>query len=148
MLGTLGSHAFSIMQPSLEYALRRPLGFRVWRALTQLIVLNKPGNRYSPDLASWVEGLLSDAEALRDKSLYPGRSLDLELAISIPSDWSPASNDWAGNALRTRAANRSATVESAVRPPRASGKGPWLTRTSTATESRRPQLAHCRVRDA
>ena len=110
MLGTLGSHAFSIMQPSLEYALRRPLGFRVWRALTQLIVLNKPGNRYSPDLASWVEGLLSDAEALRDKSLYPGRSLDLELAISIPSDWSPASNDWAGNALRTRAANRSATV--------------------------------------
>jgi hypothetical protein len=110
MLGALGSHAFSIMQPSLEYALRRPLGFRVWRALSQLIALNKTGNRYSQDMQSWVQGLLGDAEVLRDKSLYPGRSLDLELAISIPSDWSPASDDWAGNALRTRAANRNATV--------------------------------------
>jgi hypothetical protein len=110
MLGTLSSHAFNIMQPILEYALRRPLGFRVWRALTQLIALNKPGSYYSRDLQSWVEGLLGEAEALREKSLYPGRSLDLELAISIPSAWSPASNDWAGNALRMRAANRSATV--------------------------------------
>jgi len=82
----------------------------MWRALTQLVALNKPGNRYAPDLQSWVEGLLGEAEARRDKSLYPGRSLDLELAISIPSDWSPASDDWAGNALRARAANRSATV--------------------------------------
>jgi hypothetical protein len=110
MLGTLGSHAFDIMQPILEYALRRPLGFRVWRALTQLIALNKPGNHHSQDLQSWVQGLLGDAEALRDKSLYAGRSLDLELAISIPSDWSPVSDDWAGNALRMRAGNRSATV--------------------------------------
>jgi hypothetical protein len=110
MLGALGSHAFSIMQPSLEYALRRPLGFRVWRALSQLIALNRTGNRYSPDMQSWVRGLLGDAEVLRDKSLYPGRSLDLELAISIPPDWSPASDDWAGNALRTRAANHNATV--------------------------------------
>ncbi|HTU08902.1 MAG TPA: hypothetical protein VMG13_25365 [Trebonia sp.] len=110
MLGTLGSHAFDIMRPALVDALGHPLGFRMWRALTQLVALNRPGNRYAPDLRSWVEGQLGEAEARRDKSLYPGRSLDLELAISIPSDWSPASNDWAGNALRARAANRSATV--------------------------------------
>jgi hypothetical protein len=53
---------------------------------------------------------VGDAEARRDKSLYPGRSLDLELAISIPPDWSPADDDWVGTALRARAANRSATV--------------------------------------
>lgn len=110
MLGTLGSHAFDIMRPTLVDALGHPLGFRMWRALTQLVALNRPDNRYAPDLRSWVEGLLGDAEEYRDKSLYPGRSLDLELAISIPSDWSPAGDDWAGDALRTRAANRSATV--------------------------------------
>jgi hypothetical protein len=110
MLGSLGSHAFEIMQPTLEYALGQPLGFRMWRVLTQLVALNRPGSRYSRDLRSWLEGLLGEADVLRDKSLYPGRSLDLELAISIPSDWSPADDDWAGNALRARAANRNATV--------------------------------------
>ena len=110
MLGSLGSHALDIMRPSLEYALRQPLGFRMWRALTQLVALTRPDSRYSRDLRSWVEGLLREAEVLRDKSLYPGRSLDLELAIGIPSDWSPADDDWAGNALRARAANPNATV--------------------------------------
>jgi hypothetical protein len=110
MLGTLGSHAFDVMQPMLEDALRHPLGFRVWRAITQLVKLSKPSSRYARDMRLWVEELLGEAEALRGRSLYPGRSLDLELAIGIPSAWSPASDDWAGNALRARARNSAATV--------------------------------------
>lgn len=110
MLGTLGSFAFDIMQPILEVALKRPLGFRVWRAVTKLVQLSRSESNYEDDLRSWVSQLLGEAEELRNISIYTGRSLDLELAISVPSDWSPADNDWAGAALRARTRNPNATV--------------------------------------
>jgi hypothetical protein len=110
MLGTLGSYAFDIMRPALEDALKHPLGFRIWRAITKLVQLSKPGNRYRPSLQPWVLGQLKQAESLRAKSAYPGRSLDLELAVAIPPDWTSAQGDPVGAALRARADNASATV--------------------------------------
>jgi hypothetical protein len=110
MLGTLGSFAFDIIRPRLEYALMHPLGFRVWRAITKLVMLSKPTSRHTGDLRKWVEQLLGDAEELREKSIYQGRSLDLELAISVPSEWSPPNRDWVGAALLARANNPKATV--------------------------------------
>jgi hypothetical protein len=110
MLGTLGRYAFDIMRPALAYALAQPLGFRIWRAITELVLLHKPGSRHTRDLRIWVEQLLGDAEELRRKSIYPGRSLDLELAVSIPSGWSPPERDWVGEALLARANNSGATV--------------------------------------
>ena len=50
-------------------------------------------------LRAWVEGLIRDFEALRDRSLYVGNSYDLELALAIPAAWSPPGNDWVGAAL-------------------------------------------------
>lgn len=109
ILGTLGDYAFDIIKGALEYALTQPLGFRVWRVVSQLVVLSKRAGR-APDLKRWVRQLLGEAEELRDKSIYPGRSLDLELAIRVPSAWSPPSQDWVGEALRARAYNPGATV--------------------------------------
>jgi hypothetical protein len=110
MLGTLGSYAFDIMKPALEDALKHPLGFRIWRVITKLVQLSRPGDRYRPNLQPWVLGQLRRAESLRAKSAYPGRSLDLELAVAIPPDWTPAEDDPVGAALRVRADNASATV--------------------------------------
>ena len=109
MLGALGGYAFDIVKDSLEYALRHPLGFRVWRVITALVVLNRRASN-TRDLRKWIEQLLAEAEELRDKSIYPGRSLDLELAIIVPSIWSPPENDWAGRALLARANNPKATI--------------------------------------
>jgi hypothetical protein len=110
MLGTLGSYAFDIIKPVLEDALKHPLGFRLWRAITKLVQLSKPGNRYRPSLQPWVLGQLRRADMLRTKSAYPGRSLDLELAVAVPPDWTSAQDDPIGAALRARANNPSATV--------------------------------------
>jgi hypothetical protein len=57
-----------------------------------------------------VLGQLRRAEPLRAKSAYPGRSLDLELAVAVPPDWTSAQDDPVGAALRARANNASATV--------------------------------------
>lgn len=110
MLGTLGSYAFDIMKPVLEDALKHPLGFRIWRAITKLVQLSRPGNRYRSSLQPWVLGQLRRAESLRAKSAYPGRSLDLELAVVVPPDWTSALDDPVGATLRARANNASATV--------------------------------------
>jgi hypothetical protein len=109
MLGTLGGYEFEIVTEQLEYALRRPLGFRVWRVITALVMLNKRPS-LTPRLRQWVKKQLESAEELREKSLYPGRSLDLELAIRIPQEWSIAEDDWAGAALLARANNAQATI--------------------------------------
>ena len=58
----------------------------------------------------WVRRLIRDAEKLRRRSLYAGRSLDLELAITVPAAWSPPSDDWAGEALLIRARDSKATI--------------------------------------
>ncbi|HUC25631.1 MAG TPA: hypothetical protein VMA73_23240 [Streptosporangiaceae bacterium] len=110
MLGTLGNYAFDIMAPILKVSLNHPLGFRIWRVITKMVQLSKPRNPYRRSLQAWVRQLLQQAEALRSKSVYTGRSLDLELAINIPSDWVPADDDWVSNALRARAENETATV--------------------------------------
>jgi hypothetical protein len=111
MLGTLGSYAFDIMKRRLEQALVLPLGFRVWRAIAKLVTLIKPTSPYKRELIKWVEQLLEQAEDLRMKSIYPARSLDLELAMAIPSAWSPPEADWVGRALLARANNTRATVQ-------------------------------------
>jgi hypothetical protein len=109
MLGALGGYAFEIVKGSLEYALMHPLGFRVWRVITTLVMLNKRANR-TLGLRKWIKQLLAEAEDYRGRSIYPGRSLDLELAISVPPEWSPPEDDWAGQALIARAANPNATI--------------------------------------
>ena len=109
MLGTLGGYEFEIVKDKLEYALKRPLGFRIWRVITALVMLSRRSS-HTPRLRQWVKRQLSQAEELREKSLYPGRSLDLELAINIPQEWSPIDDDWAGAALLARASNPQASI--------------------------------------
>ncbi|MGW3812089.1 hypothetical protein [Micromonospora sp. NPDC005113] len=58
----------------------------------------------------WVAEQLNSCERLRKHSLYPARSLDLELAITIPKVWSPPERDWAGERLRSRANDPNATL--------------------------------------
>ena len=96
MLGSLASYAFEPMKEHLEYARRlTPLGFRVWRVITKLIKLSPEESGHSEALKEWVRDLIIDSESLRESSLYPGRSLDLELAIVMPASWSPSNSDLA-----------------------------------------------------
>ena len=89
LLGSLASYAFDQMRDQLDYQLRySPMGFRVWRAITKLVKLTTR-SEHAGALQSWVRGLIRDSEELRRNSLYAGRSLDLELAISVPAEWSP-----------------------------------------------------------
>jgi hypothetical protein len=111
LLGMLASYAFNDrMRHQLDHQLRRsPLGFRVWRAISKLVVQNAD-SRHTDELKAWVRQLIGAAETLREDSLYPGRSLDLELAISVPAAWSPPGTDWVGEALFNRARNAKATI--------------------------------------
>jgi hypothetical protein len=111
LLGSLASYAFETMRPRLDYELRfSPLGFRVWRAITQLVKLSARSEQHTDDLKAWVRGLIRDSGDLRKSSLFSGRSLDLELAISIPAGWSRPGDDWAHDALLARARDRNATL--------------------------------------
>jgi hypothetical protein len=85
------------------------MSFRVWRAVTKLVKLSQDGE-HADALKVWVRQLMRDAEGLRKDSLYAGRSLDLELAITVPAAWSPDRDDWIGQALLTRARNPEATI--------------------------------------
>lgn len=110
LLGSLASYAFETMRSRLDFELRySPLGFRVWRAVTQLVKLAARSDHIDA-LKSWVRELIRDSGDLRKSSLYAGRSLDLELAISIPADWSRPGDDWAHDALLTRAEDPAATL--------------------------------------
>jgi hypothetical protein len=109
MLGSLGAYAFDPIKDALEEALSQPLGFRVWRVVSALVMLSRRAG-HSQALKTWVQSLLKDADRLRETSLYPARSLDLELAIRVPSDWSAPDDDWAGAALLARANNPMATI--------------------------------------
>lgn len=117
VLGNLAGLAFPEMQDSLREALSQPLGFRVWRALTKSVLMttNAEGRNRSVDsrsagLRDCVRDLLDKAEDMRVHSLYPARSLDLELAITVPEAWSRAGDDWAAAALRARVINPQATL--------------------------------------
>jgi hypothetical protein len=118
LLGMLASYAFEPLRDRLDAQLRwSPMSFRVWRAVTQLVKLSthsehKRSTRgdHNAALKDWVQRLVSDSRALRNDSLYPGLSLDLELAISIPPDWSPPGDDWVRDALLARATDPYATT--------------------------------------
>jgi hypothetical protein len=110
VLGSLASYAFDFMKGRLEHELRSaPLGFRVWRAITKLVKISGHGEQ-ADALKVWVRHLVGEAGELRKTSLYAGRSLDLETAITVPGSWSPPDDDWVGEALCARAWDRDATI--------------------------------------
>jgi hypothetical protein len=134
MLGILASYAFEPMRQLLDHELRTsPLGFRVWRAITTLVKLTPEQGGHSNALKALVQRLISDSERLRKTSLYAARSLDLELAITVPAVWSPPDRDWVGRALRARVRNPEATL----RERGTAATGLWA---RAITESR-PDLA-------
>src|SRR5215472_9569212 len=107
MLGSLASYAFEPMSDHLEATLRySPMGFRVWRAIAKL----NAESRHSDSLRAWVQRLIGDSGELRKHSLYAGRGLDLDLAITVPAAWSPPGDDWVCQALLERARNPRATI--------------------------------------
>lgn len=111
MLGSLASYDLQKMQDILEHELRySPLGFRIWRAITKLVKLSPTQGEHAEALRSWVRRLMDSSEELRKSSLYAGRSLDLELAITVPAEWSRPKDDWVSDALLTRARNKEATI--------------------------------------
>ncbi len=111
LLGMLASYAFSSVKGHLDDELRySPMSFRVWRAITKLVMLSGDSPRDGA-LTGWVRRLVRDAARLRAGSLYAGRCLDLELAITVPDAWlPPGEEDWASDALSTRAWDAQATV--------------------------------------
>lgn len=122
MLGALGQYMFEQITEQLEAALQdSPLGFQVWRAYTKLVLIAGSDRRSAtrgPEFSAHralrlkVRELLTDqSKRLRGDSLYPGRSLDLELAIAIPNEWSlPDKDDWVRTVLLARARNCDATL--------------------------------------
>src|SRR5262249_35681229 len=112
LLGSLASHAFDEARHSLDNALRNePFGFRVWRGITSIVHTSMVGrpNHFPDRLSVWIQRQLKDAPKLRVDSLYPARSLDLELAITIPPEWTGKGPDWADEALRARVGLAGAT---------------------------------------
>ena len=110
LLGMLASYAFEPMRDQLESQLRySPMSFRIWRTITKLVKLGED-DKQAKALMPWVRRIIGDAEELRTRSLYAGRSLDLELAITVPASWSPPDSDWVGDALRARAQDNEATI--------------------------------------
>jgi hypothetical protein len=113
--GSLSKYAFGITFGKLEDSLRHtPLGFRVWRTLTKMLLLGQADDargdkRLSESLRPKVARLLSEAGSLRKESIYPGRSLELELAISVPTNWLRPTTS-VTTMLRERATNSDATL--------------------------------------
>jgi hypothetical protein len=111
LLGSLARYAFDVVRPGIEKVLtQEPLGFRVWRAITSIVVLTEEGQPSHSDLSDWVRIQLERANEMRKTSLFPGRSLDLEAAIAIPLSWSPPGHDWVAEVLKKRAENKQAVV--------------------------------------
>ncbi|MFD4636860.1 hypothetical protein ACFWN2_06065 [Lentzea sp. NPDC058436] len=109
LLGSIAGHAFDRMQSWLDDILRNmPLGFRVWRAITAVIAMQDA--REDPvTISTWVRAHLGEAEQLREMSVFPARSLDLEAAIAVPPAWT-ARRDWVRPVLLARARNERAVV--------------------------------------
>jgi hypothetical protein len=90
LLGSLAKYSFELTLERIEHTLRNhPLGFRAWRSLTKLLLLSveEDDEFVNKGLRARLGRLLKEANKMRANSIYPGRSLDLELAISIPPDW-------------------------------------------------------------
>lgn len=112
LIGNLAAYVFGSVHLRLDADLAGlPLGFRVWRAVTTIIRFNRDDGQSTPSgLPEWVRGQLMAAEQLRELSLFPGRSLDLEAAIEVPAAWSPSDDDWVSQVLWQRAGNAEAVV--------------------------------------
>ncbi len=112
LLGLLASYSFDSMRVLLERELRySPLGYRVWRAITKLVKLTTLRGRRADMMREWVRQLLEGSDELRNRSLYAGRALDMELAAEVPTRWSPPGDaDWASRVLLHRAQNQYATL--------------------------------------
>jgi hypothetical protein len=136
LLGGLASYAFGPIHAKLEDQLRKqPLGFRVWRAVTKTVKISASKRGQPPEeLRAWIARLLRNAKEIRGASLYPGRSLDLELAITVPTAWCDPDNDWVADALLERAKDSEATIRE--RGTAALGLWQRVARTSGATEAK------------
>jgi hypothetical protein len=112
LLGLLASYSFDSMKVLLERELKlSPLGYRVWRAITKLVTLSDLQGSRADSLEDWVGELLKGSNKLRNRSIYPGRALDIELAIAVPAEWSPpGERDWVSRVLLERAKNDYATL--------------------------------------
>jgi len=111
LLGLLASYSFDSMRALLENELKySPLGYRVWRAITKLVTLSELRGERAAARTVWVRQLLRSSNELRNRSIYAGRALDMELAIAVPTAWSPPSDDWVRRVLLERARNRDATI--------------------------------------
>lgn len=112
LLGLLASYSFDSMKELLERELKySPLGYRVWRGITKLVTLSDLRGSRADTLRVWVAELLEGSEELRDRSMYAGRALDMELAVAVPAAWSPpGEGDWVSRLLLRRAENENATL--------------------------------------
>jgi hypothetical protein len=112
LLGLLASYSFDSMKLLLERELKySPLGYRVWRAITKLVTLSELHGSRAAALRVWVRTLLEESDELRDRSIYAGRALDMELATAVPADWSPpGKDDWVSRLLLQRARNKDVTL--------------------------------------
>ncbi|MEV5479974.1 MULTISPECIES: hypothetical protein [Streptomyces] len=112
LVGGLAKYSFETAKSRLHHALRTfPLGFRMWRTITALVQLSETNPRLANKVRAWVHGLLNEADQLRQVNVYPGRSLELELALAIPQEWSPPGDqDWIHQLLLTRARSATATI--------------------------------------
>ena len=112
LLGLLASYSFDSMSMQLENELKySPLGYRVWRAITKLVTLSELRGEQAAIRQVWVRKLLRDSNELRNRSIYPGGALDIELAIAVPTAWSPPGSDWVHHVLLERARNQDATIQ-------------------------------------
>ncbi len=97
LLGGLAKYAFSIVLNRLIASIRsQPLGFRSWRPLTRLMMMARDGTDRPlfHELQNFIPALVTAANGeLRERSINPGRSLDLEVLIAIPWGFVAGSDD-------------------------------------------------------
>lgn len=125
LLGNLAQYAFDIVVDEIEHSIESsPLGFRVWPALTELLMISQDLERRSNPFVSGalrprLRALLGEAAHLRAGSIYPGSSLDLELAIAVP-------NGWLGpNFITNLLLQRAKDTEAALRERGTAAMGMW-----------------------
>jgi hypothetical protein len=94
LLGSLAKYSLDTVLARLETSIKyRPLGFRSWRPLTKLMVIareDESDERLRAELRKRIPQLVNAHKMLRENSINPGRSLDLEFFIAIPWGWAGA----------------------------------------------------------
>jgi hypothetical protein len=94
LLGSLAKYSLDTVLARLETSIKyRPLGFRSWRPLTKLMMIareDESDERLRAELRKRIPQLVNAHKALRENSINPGRSLDLEFFIAIPWGWAGA----------------------------------------------------------